>query len=251
MINAQHNPNPATTFDQLWKILAELQQKLNHHFELHPTPAEQPLETFTNSDGSISGRLNTFSSPEIEWLVCSCLQNPQGFSTMRLTTWLSSRIDVPHLVFEFGTMPSVFFYIDYLPRVDIWTDLSYLERYYEPVNPTYLKLRDHPQLSLFVSKGLYVRQVQSPVNLCYTCFNAEEGVPLIRAIAHEMIDRWLGWVDTATPVAPEAQPSLAARDLQMRRIAAERDPGNQMASKLLGSELASRLIGALWGANLL
>jgi hypothetical protein len=63
------------------------------------------------------------------------------FSTMRLTLWLSPLIQVPHLAFEFGTKPDLFFYIDYIPRVDLWSDLSYTESYYEPVNATYLELR--------------------------------------------------------------------------------------------------------------
>lgn len=60
---------------------------------------------------------------------------------MRLTLWLSPLIQVPHLAFEFGTKPDLFFYIDYIPRVDLWSDLSYTESYYEPVNATYLELR--------------------------------------------------------------------------------------------------------------
>jgi len=57
---------------------------------------------------------------------------------MRLTVWLKSHIRVPHLAFELGTVPSLFFYMDYIPRVDLWTDLTYLERYYEPMQSTYI-----------------------------------------------------------------------------------------------------------------
>lgn len=168
------------------------------------------------------------------------------FSTMRLTLWLSPLIQVPHLAFEFGTKPDLFFYIDYIPRVDLWSDLSYTERYYDPVNATYLELRENPNLPLFVSKALYVRQMQSPTSLCFTCPATEDSLSLIRNTAHEMCSRWLTWVKQAEPVPGDRQTILAERDLLMRRITAERDPGNALAVKIFGAELADQLIRSLW-----
>ncbi|WP_158680531.1 hypothetical protein [Nostoc sp. 'Lobaria pulmonaria (5183) cyanobiont'] len=43
---------------------------------------------------------------------------------MRLTVWLGSHIRVPHLTFEFGTLPDIFSYLDYIPRTDLLTDLD-------------------------------------------------------------------------------------------------------------------------------
>lgn len=43
--------------------------------------------------------------------------------------------------------------------------------------------------------------------------------------------------------------ALAKRDLCMRRISAERDPGNQVAMQLFGSELTNTLVQALWGSD--
>lgn len=249
MANMQTStPNPQATFEQLWAILGELKQTLENRFPLHPRPEEQPLESFHSPDQQIEGSLRTFASSDIEWLVHSWLRNPQvGFSTMRLSIWLRSHIQTPHLVFEFGTTPTVFFYMDYIPRVDLWTNLDYVERYYEPTQEAYLRLRNDPDLILFVSKALYVRQVQSPINLCYTCAARERSFDLIRSTAHEMLERWIGWVETAKPVPEAKQTALAQRDLLMRRISAERDPGNAVVAKILGAELTENLVRSLWG----
>lgn len=236
-----------TIFDHLQKIQSELYQKLAARCNLRPEPVNHPLQSFCSPDRSVTGSLKTFVGTNIDLLVYSFLNAPKmGFSTMRLTTWLSPQIQVPHLAFEFGTMPDVFFYMDYVPRVDLWSDLEYVEQFYEPINSAYLKLRNDPNFSLFVSKGLYVRQFQSPVHLCFTCSDAADSLAAIRTTAHEMCDRWLIWLDRAEPVPVESQAALAERDLRMRRISAERDPGNAIATKIFGAELADRLVRSLW-----
>lgn len=233
-------------FEQLQSILSELYGEVTHHLTVLPQ-SHQPLQNFSSPDGSVTGSLLTATGKELDWLVYSWLNAAQmRFSTMRLTLWLSPMIQVPHLAFEFGTTPDPFFYIDYIPRVDLWTDLSYTERYYEPVNSTYLELRKNPNLSLFVSQALYVRQSQSPTSLCFTCSAKEDSLSLIHETAHEMCSRWLTWVKQAEPVPMDCQAILAKRDLQMRRVIAERDPGNALAAKIFGVELADQMVRLLW-----
>ncbi len=141
------------------------------------------------------------------------------------------------------------FYIDYIPRTDLFVDLEYLDRYYEPVNQTYLKLRADVRLEPYVSKTLYIRQVQSSTSLCYTCPATAEMIALLHTVAHEMMDRWLIWVDEAEPVVESERAVLFERDLIVRRAMAERDPDNQIAVRLFGAEMTEALIRALWGGD--
>ncbi len=250
MSQQQPDTNNTDVFEQLWAILNELRQKIDARFELHPEPSTKDLDAYSNADGTVKGSLKNVSGAEIDWLVHSWLRNPQrNFSTMRLTTWLKPHIRVPHLAFEFGTMGSIFFYMDYVPRTDLGMDLEYLDRYYEPVNQTFLQLQANQNLSLFTSKSLYIRQFQSPINLCYTCAATEDNLALIRTVANEMLDRWIIWVNEAEPVPEDTRENLAARDLFLRRTAAERDPGNPMVVRMFGEELANKLIRALWGGE--
>ena len=77
----------------------------------------------------------------------------------------------------------------------------------------------------------------------------DETTAIIRATAHEMIDRWLGWFDDAE-IVPESQRStLAARDLYMRQTICERDPANAIADRLFGKAMADELVKTLWGGN--
>ncbi|MEH1900038.1 red chlorophyll catabolite reductase [Nostoc sp.] len=236
-------------FEQLWGITNELYQKLEARFQLHPDPSTQDLQPYRSLDGNINGSLTTFFGSEIDWLVHSWLGNPESsnFSAMRLTTWLKSHIQVPHLAFEFGIFPNIFFYIDYIPRTELLTDLAYLDRYYEPVNQTFLKLQSDSRLKLFTSKSVYIRLFQSPVKLCYTGAPTFETLELTRTLAHETLDRWLTWVDAAEPVPEDARDALATRDLWLRRSSAERDVDNQIAVRLFGAELTDRLVRSLWG----
>lgn len=239
--------DPATMFERLRAIQDTLYTKLCDRFELLPCPSDQPLQHYNSPDGQAEGSLQTFAGPELDWLVYAWLRVPErGFSTLRLTAWLGPQVQMPHLVFEFGTVPVPFFYIDYTPRVDLWLQPEYTDRYYAELNQLYLTLREQPQLTLFVSKGLYVRQFQSPAHLCFTGPPAEETLTLIQTTAHQVCDRWLSWLPEAEAVPPDAQAALATRDLQLRRLSAERDPGNAIAAQLFGAELAQQLVRALW-----
>lgn len=248
-MTSQANLDHTCLFKQLQSILSELYEEVTDQISILPW-SNQPLQSFSSPDGNVTGSLLTFAGEEIDWLVYSWFNAAQmRFSTMRLTLWLSPLIQVPHLAFEFGTKPEPFFYIDYIPRVDLWSDLNYTERYYDPVNATYLELRENPNLSLFVSQALYVRQMQSPTSLCFTCPATEDSLLLIRNTAHEMCSRWLTWVKQAEPVPVDRQTLLAERDLRMRQITAERDPGNALAVKIFGAELADQLIRSLWSKD--
>lgn len=248
MVEPQPQADNASTFARLWTITQELRQKIEASFELRPDSAIEDLQNYSSSDGNVKGSLNAAFGLPIERLVHGWLGNPEqsSFSTMRLTVWLGAHILVPHLAFEFGALPDLFFYIDYIPRSDLLVDLDSLDRYYEPINQSFLTLQADPLLSPFTSKSLYIRQFQSPVSLCYTCMATEETLELIRTVSHEMLDRWLTWVQEAEPVAAAAQTALRNRDLFIRRTSAERDPGNKLAMQMFGTELTEKLIRGLW-----
>jgi hypothetical protein len=74
-------------------------------------------------------------------------------------------------------------------------------------------------------------------------------VALIREVAHEMMDRWLVYVDVADIVPAEERAAVAQRDLIVRKAIAERDPANPMANMLFGDDLANRLVRGLWGGD--
>ncbi|MBD2516655.1 red chlorophyll catabolite reductase [Nostoc sp. FACHB-973] len=247
------NLDNKAVFEQLWEITKELRQKLEARFELNPDPSVEDLQQYSSLDGNINGSLSAFSGTEIDWLVHSWLGNPEKskFSTMRLTTWLASHIQVPHLAFEFGTLPNadILFYIDYIPRTELLTDLAYLDRYYEPVNQAFLQLQEDARLKAFTSKSVYVRLFQSPVNFCYTGAPTSDTLEITRAVAHQTLERWLTWINTAEPVSEDSRTTLANRDLLLRRTAAERDPGNKFAAQLFGTPLTDKLIRSLWGGD--
>ncbi|MBD1875500.1 red chlorophyll catabolite reductase [Nodosilinea sp. FACHB-131] len=248
-MTSQIDLDHATLFAQLQNILSELQREVTQQLAAFPH-LNQPLQSFRSPDGNVTGSLLTFTGEELDWLVYSWFNAPQmKFGTTRLTLWLSPLIQVPHLAVEFGTKPDLFFYIDYIPRVDLWADLSYSEHYYEPLDATYMTLRENPNLSLFVSKALYIRQLQSPTPLCFTCPATQDSVSLIEHTAREMCFRWLTWVKQAEPVSVGRQSALAKRDLLMRKTVAERDPGNVVAKQIFGAELADQLICALWSKD--
>ena len=105
------------------------------------------------------------------------------------------------------------------------------------------------QFTQFVSRNLYTRVAQSNTSFCFSAKPTQDNLEKVKAYYTEMMDRWLAWVDLAQPVAEEERSALAARDLFVRQTIANRDPANVMADKFFGKELASRLVGTLWGKD--
>jgi Red chlorophyll catabolite reductase (RCC reductase) len=174
-------------------------------------------------------------------------QAETGFYYTRLVIWLGSHIRVPHLAFEFGTPGDLLFYMDYIPRVDLSSNLEYLDRYYEPMNKTFWNFQDDSRFQPFASKSTYVRQVVSPTSLCFTSPVTDDTLDFVSNTADEIMERWLRWVEEAEPVPEKERAFLSQRDLIVRRAVAERDPGNERASAILGSELAHKIFCALCG----
>ncbi|MBF2063585.1 MAG: red chlorophyll catabolite reductase [Calothrix sp. C42_A2020_038] len=236
-------------FEEFWGITENLKKQLDAHFSLNLESSTHDLANFSSNDGNCNGSLTAYTGNQVERLVHGYIRKSQSpsYSTMRLTTWLKPHIDVPHLAFEFGTRQHFLFYIDYIPRGDLMTDLDYIQKYYEPVNATYLKLRDEPNLTKFISTSPYIRSLQSPISLCYVCAPNVDSLEMIRGVAKEMLERWLKWVDNAQILPEKTQPQLAARDFSIRRSSAELDPGNKFAVQMLGSEMTDKLVRTLWG----
>lgn len=238
-------------FDRLWSLSAALRKKVEARFTLSLDPTCRDLQAYQGLPGTgAQGSQSTFSGPEIDWFVHSWIGNPQyGFCNVHITLWLGPQINAPHFGLAVATVPDLFFYMDYIPRVDLMTDLAYLDRYYEPMNDPHLEFRKRPEMAYFTSKSLYVRQALSETAYCYTAKVEDANLSTVENLAHTMLDRWLKWVDEAEPVPAEARPALAARDLAIRRNIAERDPANVVGERLFGKEFTDRLVRGLWGGD--
>lgn len=236
-------------FDALWDITTELKEKVFARFQLHPDPCSAKFQPY-GGEGKPSGFLSTFAGAEIDWLVYSWVGTPgTSFTNMHLTINVGAQYKIPHFGFALGTAPDIFMYMDYLPRVDIWANAEYGDKYLQPANDRFLQLRNDERFSPFVSQDMSMRAYQTAVSNCYMVPPTDETIALIREAAHEMMDRWLGWFDDPDIVPENEREAMAARDLYMRQTICERDPANVIADRLFGKEMADELIETLWGGN--
>jgi hypothetical protein len=250
LIQQSPDRNNQAQFQEMWQILCEVRGKIDAHFALTLDASVKDLADYGTADGSTKGHLTAWSGDEVDWLIHSYMGTPaRSFSNMHLTVWLGPQIDVPHFGMALGTIPDMFVYLDLIPRVDLTTDLDYLDRYYEPSNATFLEFEANPAFSPFVSRCLYMRQAQSRTSLCYKAAPSAANIDLVRKAAHAKVDEWLQLVAAAKPVPVEQQAALAQRDLLVRRTISERDPANIMGEKIFGKDLTDRLVGTLWGHN--
>ena len=238
-------------FLELRAIQDEVWAKIAARFVLHRDAATLGFESYTSPDGAAHGTLKGFTGPEVDWAVNAWIGNPaRSFCNLHLTVWLGPNTRVPHFGFACGTFPVIFMFLDYLPRVDVRLQPEYLDRYLQPVNERFLQLQADARLKPFISQNVFVRAAVSPIGLNFIAPPDTGGVvEQFRVNAHEMVDRWLGWMDEAAAVPEAERAALAADDLTLRRNIAERDPANVIAEQIYGKDMADSLVRGLWGGD--
>ena len=239
------------TFLALRAIQDEVWAKIAARFALQRDASTLGFESYTSPDGAATGTLQGFTGPEVDWAIKAWIGNPaRSFCNLHITMWLGPQTRVPHFGFACGTFPVIFMFLDYLPRVDIRLQPEYLDRYLQPVNERFMQLQADARMKPFISQNVFVRAAVSPIGLNFIAPPETPGVvETFRANAHEMVDRWLGWVDNADAVPEAERAALAAHDLTLRRNIADRDPANVVAEKIYGKDMADRLVRGLWGGD--
>jgi len=112
LLAAQPDVDSTGWFGKLWDITRELSEKLTARFELKPDGSTEQFANYASLDGNAKGSLNTFTGPEIDWLVhahlTSAIQNlaspictsPSGWdrrSRLHILAWRWARC----LIFSF------------------------------------------------------------------------------------------------------------------------------------------------------
>lgn len=273
MVAAGGAKDNSETLRRTWGILEDIVQKIRGRFHLEAHPNSEKYRNYASPDGKFRGQMNTYSGPEMDWLLHAWCGNPEtGFTNQHLNVWLGPQSMVPHIGIVFGTVPDLFAFQDFPPRVDLWSNPSYVEKYYggsiikrdhktrsyvsvgfdnlEPANKAWLDLRQDKRLRSFVSQDPYMRICTTPLTVCVSSEGAdEEVIGVLEKNAHSMIDRWLRWVDECPPVPEEQRPALLARDRRMRIETTRRDAANDFAETMFGKEMAWDLIETMCGAN--
>ncbi len=237
-------PQTDTTesFKRLWSILDEMHQKIVKRFELERDPCCEDLINYTAPTG-ITGNTEVYSGPEVDWYVHSwCGDTNRGFSNMHITITLGPQVLVPNFGCALGTIPNLFMYNDYIPRVDTWTNIDYVDEFYTEVNEEFLAFAEDSRFQPFVSRDLFTRFAMTPTAVGYSAEPEDEVYDKIREIYLARLERWLGWVDQAPKTPVEIREKIAERDHIIRRNICERDPANNMADMLYGEELGNRLV---------
>lgn len=250
LVEQSPDVNNREVFNKLWAILAAMNDKIQARFELTLDPCSARFEDYRKisvGDGA-EGSLHTYSGTEIDWYVHSYIGSPEStFTNMHITISLGPQYLVPNFGFALGTVPDLFMYMDYIPRIELLSNIDYVDQYYTEVNDEFLDLQSDDRFNPFISRDLYTRVAMTPTAVGYTAKADDAVIEKIRGVAFSRLDRWLEWVDAAQKTAVADRPAIAARDELIRRNICERDPANNLGEKLFGKETADAMVATLWG----
>jgi hypothetical protein len=244
------------TFKQLWEILSQMNEKIQARFELNLDPCSEMFEDYRNIPGSpegaegAEGSLHTYSGPEVDWYVHSYIGSPESsFTNMHITLSLGPQSLVPNFGFALGTVPDLFMYMDYIPRVDLVSNIEYVDKYYTAVNDEFLDLQEDDRFNPFISRNLYTRVAMTPTAVGYTAKNDPAVIEKVKGIAFDRLDRWLAWVDEAPKTPMADRQAILERDELVRKNICQRDPANNLGVKLFGEDSAEKMVATLWGGR--
>ena len=238
-------------WERCWGILTAVKDRIAARFPgLQPDPDCVGREYYTSPDGAFEGSMQAWSGVGADWLVHSWLGNRQAsILDMNATAFLDQQTDVPHFVMVFGTIPKLFFYFDFTPRRNLMTDADYLERYYEPINQTWLELRGNSNFQWSVSHGTYMRSLTNPSTQSLTAELTDDNIAILESYADTMLDTWMGWLDRARPIPESDRAQQRQYDYTVRRLGYERDPMNKLAAQVFGADKVQEMLRVRMGAR--
>ena len=243
------NPNVdvSKAWERCWGIQTNIIERVRERFEVAKHPSCEGRDYFTSSEhpdhGLLEGSFNAYPGDQLDWLVHSWIGNRQrSILDINATVFLGQETRVPHLAVIFGTIPRLYFYAEYTPRMDLRTNPDYLNQYYEPVNQDFLEFRANPNWTRFVSHGTYLRSLMSPVCVSSHAELTDENIDFCEDYLERFIGRWFNWLDEAEEVPESERNDQQIYDFQVRELGYRNDPMNVLPIQVFGEEEANRML---------
>ena len=127
------NPNVDVShaWERCWGIQTGIIERVKERFSVEKHPSCAGRDYFVSDEhpkhGQLEGSFTAYSGEEVDWLVHSWLGNRQrSILDINATVFLGQETRVPHLAVIFGTIPFLYFYAEYTPRMDLRTNPDYL-----------------------------------------------------------------------------------------------------------------------------
>jgi len=228
-------------WERCWGIHTGIVERVRERFPVERHHSTVGEDYFTSPDEQMEGSFAAYTSPDVDWLVHSWIGNRKAsILDMNATVFLGQETRVPHMAIIFGTIPKLYFYAEYTPRVDLRTNHAYLQKYYEPANEDFLKFRSDPNWTRFVSHGTYLRALMSPIATSSTAELTDENIDTCEKFLGGFVDRWFRWLDEAEEVPMEERAAQQEYDFMVRELGYRTDPMNVLPQKIFGEEEANR-----------
>ncbi|MCS6947079.1 MAG: hypothetical protein NZM12_05645 [Steroidobacteraceae bacterium] len=248
----QPNVDVSHGWQRCWAIHSGIVERVKRRFPVEKHPSCAGREYYTSADGSMEGSFTAYTGAQVDWLVHSWLGNRKAsLLDMNATVYLSQQNRVPHLVIIFGTIPKLFFYADYTPRVDLRVNLDYVRKYYEPANASAIRLRGHPNFTWNWSHGTYLRALMSPVCTSIVGELNDANIDVCETYLKEFVDRWFAWLDEAErePLPLAERAAQQRYDYYLRETGYREDPMNVLALRAFGEEEFKRMLELRIGSS--
>ena len=237
----------SAAWERCWGIQTKIIERVRARYDVKRHPSCDGREYYVSDDhevhGKMEGSFNSYTGDEVDWLVHSWIGNRQkSILDINATVFLGQMNQVPHLTIIFGTIPRLYFYAEYTPRMDLRTNPDYVSKYYEPVNQDFLEFRANQDWTRFVSHGTYLRSLMSPICVSSHAELNDVNIDYCEDYLEKFIQRWFDWLDEAEELPIERRDEQQKYDYAVRELGYRNDPMNILPIQVFGEEEANRML---------
>ena len=246
------NPNVdvSKAWERCWNIHSGIVTRVKNRFDVQKHHACEGEEYFQSPDGQLEGSFTAYTGAEVDWLVHSWIGNRKAsILDMNATVFLGQQTRVPHLAIIFGTIPKLYFYAEYTPRVDLRVNHDYVQKYYEPANQDFLEFRSDPNWTRFVSHGTYLRGLMSPICTSSSAELLDENIDTCERYLEKFVGRWFDWLDDAQVVPEDERAAQQEYDFAVRDLGYRTDPMNVLPRRVFGEQEFNRRLNLRIGTQ--
>ncbi|WP_101759009.1 hypothetical protein [Oceanicoccus sp. KOV_DT_Chl] len=204
----------------------------------------QDLNTINTLQGEKIGSVFVFSGLRIAKMVIAEFITGPGMVASLVVIKPEYHYDVPRFGSDFSLMgDKLHLDMDFFPHRDLATAPDYYQQYYQPLSEHYLQAMQ--QFHLTPPQGLWLRNYISPL---FFMTDAEPAKQLeLEQQALSYMQQWLIiWANNIGPVDSSSLAQIQLRAQHFEQLSMQHNPVLGMFGKILGEELAHRVIKSLY-----
>jgi hypothetical protein len=222
-------------------------EKVNQAAHLAPCTEHSEVKILKTLEGVEVGSIQVYRGDKIKKASFTefNFMHSLGFTFWACTLAPEEAYNIPRFMTELNLNKEGVLAVDcdLYPRVDLVMDIKSFDRYYAPLDATYLQLLTEKKLEVIPVPNGWTRMIGSPYQVWAKA--RPDTYDVAYTWVETYLEAWLKIYSEARPVSQALQDMIGKRDSIVRNLAKEREPFKPMIEKIFGIETTDKIFDAI------